>query len=88
MVIVTAGRESALFMPGDVIRSHDGEMIGVVLNVITTLPAVELYVDAARNGAPEGIGVWDPEDAIVANDDESRTEARRLGLRFPGGNKP
>lgn len=68
------------FKRGDVVRSSDGSVLGVVLAVAhyTDDPAAyELHVDVRG----EGVGIWPPNEAVLANDAASVAEARRLGLR-------
>jgi hypothetical protein len=76
---------SSVFKPGDVIRSRDGRMIGVVVMVGNyspdDIPMYELHVDAAVDGVLTGGGIWEPWQAVPANDPESIAEAERLGLR-------
>lgn len=77
----------SVFKPGDVVRSGDGRWIGVVLPVEDYSegdgdpPHWELHVDAAKDGEPQGVGIWEPWLAVLAEDEEGRTEVTRLGLR-------
>ena len=62
---------------GDVVRA--GELLGVVLFVGEhpgPLPWRELHVDL-----PDGVALWPVDGVVVANDESSRDQARRLGLR-------
>ncbi len=69
------------FKPGDVVRSTNGVHFGVVVAITchrdeSRPPMWVLHVDM-----PDwGVSKWPPEDAVLANDPESVTEARRLGL--------
>ena len=80
-----AGSVPTAFLPGDVVRSRDGRLIGVVLTVQDSssddTPEWELHVDAAEDGERQGVGIWSPQDTVTSNDPESIAEARRLGLR-------
>lgn len=75
----------SVFKPGDVIRSRDGAAIGVVLTVGNYAPdddpRYELHVDGAVDGVRDGVGLWDPWEAAIANDPDSVAEVQRLGLR-------
>lgn len=77
----------SVFKPGDVVRSQDGEWIGVVVAIIdfspNETPRWELHVDAAKKGVPQAIGIWPPWQAIPAPDPQARIEAKRLGFRLP-----
>ena len=82
-----------MFHPGDVVRSRDGECVGVVLGLGNysaddETPYWELHVDGARRGVPEGIGMWEPWDAVVVTDKATIEEARSHGLRWPIGHPP
>lgn len=62
---------------GDVVRA--GELLGVVLFVGEhpgPPPWLDLHVDL-----PDGVALWPVDGVVVANDESSRDEARRLGLR-------
>ena len=73
--------------PGDVVRSIRGGGIGVVLGVVDSgydSPFWELHIDwVADDGTRDGVGVWRPEDVVVASDDQSWAQARALGLGGP-----
>ncbi len=69
-----------VFRPGDVVRSRDGSRLGVVLHVgqySEEPPKYELHVDEPD----QGVGIWPPWDAVLANDPESVAQAKAFGLR-------
>jgi hypothetical protein len=67
------------FRAGDVVRGKDGTGFGVVRYVgrySEDPPKYELMVDEPKSG----VGIWEPSDAVLANDAGSIEEAKRLGL--------
>jgi hypothetical protein len=78
------GADNESFAPGDVVKSRDGRLFGVVLHVEpfrVPQDRVELHVDMPR----EGVGIWRADDTVLSNDPDSIAKAKRLGLRFPLG---
>ena len=70
---------STRFRQGDVVRGTDGTGFGVVRYVGQYgdhPPKYELHVEEPESG----VGIWEPWDAVVANDPDSVEEAKRLGL--------
>lgn len=69
------------FRAGDVVRTHDGRTVGVVLSAADEDELDAVFVDTAVDGMGAGVGSWPAAALVLADDEETRTLVRRLGLR-------
>lgn len=71
------------FRPGDVVRTKDTGVLGVVLDVhyLCDRWTCQWHFEVDTPG--DGVGIWTPEQLSKSNDAASIAEAKKLGLRFP-----